>query len=149
MTSGDSLEQARILVNEIIRLARAHDNKALVAIDDDAETRSLLGMLPARESRQAVTHLDGARIWQARRNRKALDKIDAAGKALDELDLTLAKGILGKIDPSILGESELARYDELLLAIEARAMELDEIQARLPEGPVETKQRRRWGPFGR
>jgi hypothetical protein len=148
VNSEDSLQQARTLVSEILRLARAHDNKALLAIDDEPETGLLLGLLPARDSRQAEVHLDGARTWRTRRNMKALEKFDAAGKALDELDLTLARGILRKIDASLLGEPELARYDELLLALEARTMELDEIQAGLPEIP-EKKEPRRRGFFGR
>lgn len=152
MAAQDALERAKRLVKEILQLARAHDHKALLRIDADPETVSLLSLLPERESAQAMTHLEGARIWRAKRNRKAQQKLDSAATALSELDLVLARGILRKIDSEVLGAEELARYDELLLAIEARAMELEEIQSRLPEeqtpepgkGP-----RRRWGFFGR
>ncbi|MEA1904131.1 MAG: hypothetical protein U9N56_11480 [Actinomycetota bacterium] len=136
-------------MSEILRLARAHENKALLDIDGHIGTESLLALLPARETRQARIHLEGARIRRANRNRKAQDKFDAARKALDELDLVLARGILRKIDAAVLGEPELARYDELLLAIEARAMELDEIQARLPEEPPDKVEKRRRGFWSR
>lgn len=146
-------KQAKSLVKQILRLARTHDHKALLKIADDAEAVSLLALLPDRESAQALAHLEGARIWRAKGNRKAEEKIAAATDALGELDLVLARGITRKIDPELLGETELARYDDLVLAIEARAMELEEIQSRLPQdqasSPRPKKERRRRGFFGR
>lgn len=138
-----------MLVTEILRLAHALDHKALLAIADDLETESLLGLLPSRESRQAEVHLEDARIWRAKQNRKAREKVDAADEALSKLDLVLARGILRKVDASVLGDLELARYDELLLAIEARAMELEEIKSRLPTEPPQSGERRRRGFWNR
>lgn len=143
-TGQGTIEQARELVGEITRLARAHENKTLLAIDAKPETEQLLAALPQRESRQAQVHLKSARIWQAKLNRRAQGKLDAAAKALNELDLVLARGILRKIDAQILDQPTLARYDEMLLALEARAMELDEIEAALPDPAAEKDQRRRF-----
>lgn len=142
-TGQGTLEQARALSSEISRLARAHDNKALLKVAAQPETNELLAVLPERESRQAVVHLRSAGIWKAKLNRKANGKLEAASKALDELDLVLARGILRKIDAEILDETALATYDELLLAVEARAMELDEIESALPEIPAEREERRK------
>ena len=122
--------------------ARSRDNLTLVEIDTHPDTKELLGMLPEVESQQAEVHLRSARIWSAQQNEKAKGKLQAATKALGELDLSLARGILRKIDVSILKEPELARYDELLLAVEARAIELEEIQSRLPPSPPGDKQSR-------
>ena len=145
MADGQStIEQARELVDEIVRLARAHDDKALTKIDSEPSTGELLGLLPEREARQAEAHLKAARVWKARQNLKAREKLDAARNEIDELDITLARGILRKIDWEVLDEAELERYNELTLALEARAIELEDIQSQLPETPPEVKKSRFW-----
>lgn len=135
--------RGKALVGEIVRLARANDYRALLDIDADPETRVLLDGLPERQSRSAERHLDGARIWRSRQNDKARDKMEAATKALNELDLVLARGILRKVDSTVLDGPDMARYDELLLAVEARAMELKTIESELPTPPTDARRRRR------
>lgn len=130
-------------MDQIVRHARANDYGALLSIDADPQTRLLLGILSEGESRSAEIHLRGARVWRSRQNDKARSKLEAAGKALEELDLVLARGILRKIDSDVLDQSELARYDELLLAVEARAVELEDIQSGLPPLPADDKRGRR------
>lgn len=102
----------------------------------------LLDLLPETATRDANLHLQGARIWRDRQNEKAQDKLDAVKTALDGLDISLAKGLLRKIDSSFLGDSELARFDELLLAAEARAAEFEDIQSRVPLQDKKQKRRR-------
>ncbi len=131
-----------------MREARAHDHRALLEIDADPDTTALLDVLPDRENRQARSQLQGARVWRGQQNEKATGKLDAAGTALDGLDITLARGILRKIDSSVLNDSELVRYDELLLAVEARAVELEDIQTQLPSSATAKKEKRR-RPFRR
>ena len=126
-----------------MRDARAHDHRALLAIDSDPDTAMLLDLLPETATRDANLHLQGARIWRDRQNEKAQDKLDAAKTALFGLDISLAKALLRKIDSSFLGDSELARFDELLLAAEARAAELEDIQSRVPSSSPDKKQKRR------
>ncbi|MCZ6566915.1 MAG: hypothetical protein O6923_01260 [Actinobacteria bacterium] len=141
-------QRARRLVDQIMRDARAHDHRALLAIDTDPDTAMLLDLLPDTATRDANLHLQGARIWRDRQNEKAQDKLDAVKTALDGLDISLAKGLLRKIDSSFLGDSELARFDELLLAAEARAAELEDIQSQVPSSSPGKKQKRR-GRFRR
>ncbi|MCZ6457374.1 MAG: hypothetical protein O6650_09015 [Actinobacteria bacterium] len=141
-------QRARRLVDQIMRDARAHDHRALLAIDTDPDTVMLLDLLPDTATRDANLHLQGARIWRDRQNEKAQDKLDAVKTALDGLDISLAKGLLRKIDSSFLGDSELARFDELLLAAEARAAELEDIQSQVPSSSPGKKQKR-WGRFRR
>ncbi|MCZ6736418.1 MAG: hypothetical protein O7B77_00385 [Actinobacteria bacterium] len=141
-------QRARRLVDQIMRDARAHDHRALLAIDTDPDTVMLLDLLPDTATRDANLHLQGARIWRDRQNEKAQDKLDAVKTALDGLDISLAKGLLRKIDSSFLGDSELARFDELLLAAEARAAELEDIQSQVPSSSPGKKQKRR-GRFRR
>lgn len=141
-------QRARRLVDQIMRDARAHDHRALLVIDSDPDTAMLLDLLPETATRDANSHLQGARIWRDRQNEKAQDKLDAVKTALDGLDISLAKGLLRKIDSSFLGDLELARFDELLLATEARAAELEDIQSRVPPSSPDKKQKRR-GRFRR
>jgi len=134
-------------VDEIVQHARAHDNKSLLTIAVDPETEEILAVLPQRELGQAEVHLEASRIWQVGQNEKAKRKLDAASKAIDRLDIPLARGVLRKIDADLLDKPELGRYDELLLAVEARAVELEEIEGRLPQTPAadtRSRQKRFW-----
>ena len=140
-----SEQQARQLVDQITRDARAHDHRALLAIDADPDTAVLLDLLPETATRDVNRHLQAARIWRGQQNEKAKGKLDAVKTALDGLDIPLAKGLLRRIDSSVLDDSELARYDELLLATEARAVELEDIQRRVPSSsPGKKPASRRW-----
>lgn len=141
-------QRARQLVDRVLQAARAHDHKALLAIDADPDTARLLDLLPESATHDANLHIRAAHTWRRKKNQKAIVKLDAAQTALDGLDVVLGKGLLRKIDSSILDETEVARLDELLLAAEARAIELEDIKKDLPPAPPEKKQRKR-GPFGR
>jgi len=147
MANEDASHQARDLAGEIVQHARAHDNKSLLTIALDPETEEILSVLPQRELRQAEVHLEAARIWQVTQNEKAKRKLDAANEAIGRLDIPLARGVLRKIDAAVLDQPELDRYDELLLAVEARAVELEEIEGQLPPTPPadkQSRQRRFW-----
>lgn len=126
-------DEAKQLVDEINAHARAHDNKSLSKLAADPSTREILSLLPERESRQASVHLDAAQVWRTRQNEKLGGKLDAADKALKELDLQLARGILRKIDWEILDTEKLDRFNQLFLALEARAHELEQFE--VPESP--------------
>lgn len=139
MESQDSVLRTQRLIQQIVQDARAHDYRALLAVDADPETEGLLSLVSERESLQARQHLRGARIWRAQQIEKAKRKLDAAQTALSDFDLALARGILRKIDSSILDEQLMVRYDELLLAVEARSVELEDIQSRLPSSPPDQK----------
>ncbi len=134
------------LADEVLRLARAHDNKALLSIRANPATEALLAEMSDRQSAQIRVHLNAAELWRQKQNRKAEEKLDAAAKSLDELDTVLAKGILNKIDSEILDPDTLERYDELLLGVTARAMEIEEIEQSLPPTPPgdDRKRRRFW-----
>ncbi|MGB8360449.1 MAG: hypothetical protein WCE80_03550 [Acidimicrobiia bacterium] len=143
MEDNISLPEAEALAATIIKNARADEHVALLAIDADPRTAELLDLLPEGEARQAEAHLRDTRIWRANANEKARRKFMAASKALDELDVTLARGILRKIDAGVLNPPELERYDELLLAVEARTVELEDIEKGLPPLRTDAKHDRR------
>ncbi|MFV1963004.1 MAG: hypothetical protein ACC658_14370 [Acidimicrobiia bacterium] len=148
MANEGTEQRARKLVDQIMRDARADDYRALLAIDADTDTAMLLDLLPETATRGAKSHLHAARVWRDHQNGKTQDKLDAVKKALDGLDISLAKGLLRRIDSSFLDDLQLARFDELLLATEARAVELEDIQNRVPSSSPEKKQKRR-GRFRR
>lgn len=144
MSTDDSTGFAKALVDEINQLSRAYDNKGLLKLDDDPATSKLLATLPDREARGAEVHLEAARIWKAKQNERAGRKLDSAQNEINQLDIELARGILRKIDYQVLDESNHERYNHLLLELEARALELDEIKADLPELPAEKETPKKW-----
>ena len=143
MPTEEAERQARRLVDQIVRYALALDHRALLALDADPNTATSLGLLPPTTTRAARLHLDGARIWHDQQTQKALDRLETAQTALDGLDISLAKGLLRRIDSSFLGEADLGRLDELLLATEARATELEDIEGRIPPSSLVAKPKRR------
>jgi hypothetical protein len=136
-------QRARQLVDQIMADARAYDHRALLAIDADPDTATLLDLLPEKATQGANLHLRRARSWRDQQNDKARGKLDAVKTALDGLDISLARGLLRRIDSGFLDDVELARFDELLLATEARAVELEDIQSQVPSSSPEKKQKRR------
>ena len=146
MVTDERTEQrARSLVDQIMRDARADDHMALLAIDAEPDTTTLLELLPDRATRGARAHLRAALTWRDRQNEKAMIKFDAIQTAIDGLDVSLAKGLLRKIDSRILGDLALARFDELLLATEALSSELEDIEKHV--APSSSDKRKRRGRF--
>jgi hypothetical protein len=125
-----------------MRDARADDRIALLTVDAQPDTVMLLDLLSDRATRGARSHLRAARTWRGQQNRKAMTKFNVVQTALDGLDVSLAKGLLRKMDSRILGGAELARFDELLLATEALTLELEDIEKQVPSSSS-NKQRRR------
>lgn len=142
--TGQSNPAAKALVEDINRLSRAYDNKALLKLDDDPSTAETLATLTEREARGAEVHLEAARIWKAKQNERAVRKLDSAENEINELDMELARGILRKIDYEVLDQGNLDRYNNLLLELEARALELEEIEAGLPELPPGKETPKKW-----
>lgn len=125
MPRDDAEQRARGLVDRILREARAHDHKALLVIDSDADTQMLLGLLPESATRTAQVHLRGARIWRDQQRKKLKNRFVEVQRALDGFDPGLAKGLLQRIDTDLLGDADRQTYDNLVLNAEARLMEME------------------------
>lgn len=137
--------RARRLVEEIRGCARAHDHMALLRIDADPLSARLLALVPASAARSAEVHLEGARVWQGQQAEKTRQRLAEAAKALDEFDLHLARGLLDRIDVELLHEDGRARFDQLILTAEARAMEAEAIQGSVSfDKGKPGRRRRRW-----
>lgn len=127
MPRDDAEQRARELVDRILREARAHNHKALLLIDADADTQMLLGLLPESATRTAQVHLRGARIWRDQQRKKSKDRFVEVQRALDGFDPGLAKGLLQRIDTDLLVDRDRQIYDNLVLNAEARLMELERL----------------------
>ena len=137
------VEKAKQLLEEIGRHAREHEYKELFRLAADPGAHQLLRLLPERELRQAEVHLDAARFWRAQQNEKLAGKLDEAARALKGLDLQLARGILRKVDWEILDDEKLDRFNQLFLAVEARAVELEQLSEVAESSPPQ-RSRRFW-----
>lgn len=147
MPRDDAEQRARALVDQILRDARAHDHKALLAADADADTQMLLGLLSESATRTAQVHLRGARIWRDQQRKKVKDRFVEVQRALDGFDPALAKGLLQRIDTDLLADKDRQTYDNLLLNTEARLMEMErfnEATSAITAEHDETTRKKRW-----
>lgn len=147
MPRDDAAQRAQALVDRILRDARAHDNKSLLAIDADADTQMLLSLLPDTATRTAQVHLRGARIWREQQRKKHKDRFVEIQRALDGFDPGLAKGLLHRIDTDLLTDQDRQTYDNLLLNMEARLMEMErfnESTSAITAEHDEQHRKRRW-----
>lgn len=151
MPRDDAEQRARELVDQILREARSHDHKALLVIDEDADTQMLLAMLPDSATRTAQVHLRGARIWREQQRKKLKDRFVEVQRALDGFDPGLAKGLLQRIDTDLLTDQDRQTYDNLLLNTEARLMEMErfnETTSAVTAEHAEENRKKRWWQRG-
>jgi hypothetical protein len=141
-----ALAAARELYQRIVDRGSLDDHAAVLAIDLDSSTRSLLGLLSESDRRRAEIYLGAAARWAAARKKKNERRLDEARRALDEFDLELARGLIALIEEPFLDEPAVATRDGLLLDIEARSREmksLRETERRLT-GPSPTERPPWW-----
>lgn len=138
-------ETAQALAGQIASYARANQHRKLLVIADDPETPHVLDLMTEGDRRQSIVHLDAARRWRQRANEKARSKLDAVEKAISEFDVVLARGILRKVDWKLLDEPTLDRYNTLSLDVAALAVDVEDLESRIPAPePDEKKGRRFW-----
>jgi len=137
--------EARALVELILRYARAHDFAALLRIALEPTTAPALDLLPPKATATARIQLEGALKWREGQYERNSERLDEVRKALDSYDLTLARGILNRVHSQFLLGDEVARYDDLIIEAEAKAMEAEELadiaDAIIPPDPP---RKRRW-----
>jgi hypothetical protein len=136
-------EAASNLHQRLERLAEEGVHEAVLEVDADPSTRPLLSLLdPAARSR-AELRLREARRWRDGRRAANERRLVEAGRALDALDLKLARGLAQRIEGRFLDEQGRAGLDDLLLRLTARSMELEELEAAAPPPPP-PRPKRRW-----
>lgn len=142
-----TLEHARLMADRILALAHERRYAELFALADDHRTEVLLSRLPETPRFRARLQLSEAHRWAESKRRTASRRLEEAARALDRLDLELARGLLARIDGRFLDENLAGRRDELLLAVSARAMEAEELSGladRVVDEEDLPRRRRRW-----
>lgn len=121
-------ERARELYERIMTLAGEDRFAELAEIAADPATRPLLDALDEASEIRAQSHLNSAERWRARQQEIYARRLAEARRALDGLDMELARGLMNRIDGRFLTAEQTEEWDELLLEIEARARELEPLE---------------------
>lgn len=129
MTTGDT-DKALALQAQLVELGRIDDHRAILELADDPATGPLLALLSPAARDRAELQIRLARRWADERRATNHRRLDEAKRALDGLDLELARGLLRKIDGEFLDEGAATTRDQLLLDVAARSMELEELETR-------------------
>ncbi len=143
------LERAQQLTSRIRTLAVRDDYRALLEIDAQPETARLLDLLSNDLAAAARVHLDAAQRWSRRREEANRRRLEEARVALDRYDLALTRALLGRIEEGWLTPEDAAVRDGMLLELEARSMETEELTSLAAAALDEHRPRRRWWQRGR
>lgn len=138
--------EAEALVELILRYARAHDFAALLRIALDPQTEPALDLLPQKATGTARVQLRGALKWRERQYERNAERMDEVRQALDGYDITLARGILRRIEGDLVHDDDRERYNSLLLEVEAKAIEAERLAevANDIAPPDPPRKKRRW-----
>ncbi len=141
-----SIDAARALRAHIVALGEAEDYAALIAIASEPSTSRLLDMLPRPARQRSDIYLREADHWAQRQRSANRRRLTEAREALDALDVPLAKAVLARIDGGYLDESGIEERDRLILEMESRSMELEELSGTADQVIAAEKpaRRRRW-----
>lgn len=139
--------RARALQERIINLAEEERKLELAKLAREPTTGSLLALLPDSMERRAALQLEAAERWLAHRRGTNTRRMHEARRALEGLDLELARGLMNRIDGRILSETQETERDQLLLDISARVVEMESLSdasdSLLGEHDTQSKTRRR------
>jgi hypothetical protein len=124
---AEAEERARSLAQLVVDLGDQRDMPALIDLVHDFETRPLLGLLSDSMRRRPELFLREAARWEDQRRETNTRRLAEARKALDGLDLELARGLMNRIDGRFLTGPQVEERDQLLLDISARSMELESL----------------------
>lgn len=125
----EAIEQAQALSSRINDLGADRAMEELARLVEDLTTRPLLDLLPASPRRRAESHLRGAERWIARQREVHTRRLGEMRRATDSLDLELARGLAKRIDSRFLTDDQTDTFDQILLEVSAREMELESLEA--------------------
>jgi len=143
MMDDPDFHAAQRLTSRIRALAVRDDYAGLLEIDVDPDTSRLLDLLSNDLAAAARVHLGAARRWKQRKQAANRRRLEEAGDALAGLDLALTRGMLGRIEEDWLIPEDAAIRDDLLLRMEARTMETEELNTLASQALDEHRPRRR------
>lgn len=124
---AEAKENADALCRRLVSLGEARKLDEITDIARDPLTRAQIRLADDDIQEQVERYLREAERWETRRRNTNSRRLAEARKALDGLDLELARGLMNKIDGRFLSEEENEERDQLLLDISARVMEMESL----------------------
>jgi hypothetical protein len=121
--------RARDLVSRVVELGESRRLGEVVELARQPTIRPLLALVPDASRERAELYLREAERWAERREEINSRRLGEARRALDGLDLELARGLMRRIDSRFLSREQTDERDRLLLDITARAMEVESLTA--------------------
>jgi hypothetical protein len=121
--------RARDLVSRVVELGESRRLGEVVELARQPTIRPLLALVPDASRERAELYLREAERWAERREETNSRRLGEARRALDGLDLELARGLMRRIDSRFLSREQRDERDRLLLDITARAMEVESLTA--------------------
>ena len=145
-TRKAALDSAHALRSRIVDLGQGERYLALMEIAADPATVHLLDLLPGPARQRSDIYLRETAHWVGKQRSANRRRLTDAREALDALDVELAKAILGRIDSQFFDNAGSDERDRLILEMESRAMELDELSGTAEQVIAAEKpaRRRRW-----
>lgn len=144
-------ERADALCHRVIELGEDRNLEEISLLADAPATRTLLDLAPDASRERAELYMREAARWAERHRETNSRRLTEARRALEGLDLELARGLVNKVDDRFLTEEQQEERDGLLLDISARTMEMESLSEagdRLIEDstprPRRGRQRRPW-----
>lgn len=120
-------ERARTIAERIIELGDEREFGEIADLAHEPDTRLLIDLLPDTYRKRPDLYLREAVRWEQKRKETSTRRLAEARKALDGLDLELARGLLNRVDSRFLSDEQKEERDQLLLDISARTMELESL----------------------
>jgi hypothetical protein len=143
-------ESAAELARRVIDLGENQRLGEIVELAQEPAVRPLLSLVPDTSRQRAELYMREAERWASRRAEINARRLGEARRALEGLDLELARGLIRRIDTRFLSDEQEADRDRLFLDVAARAMEMESLAetGRRLAGQNEVQQRsrrrRRW-----
>ncbi len=146
---SSEIQTAQQLTSRIRALAVRDDYRGLLKIDAHPDTARLLDLLSNDLAAAARVHLDASQRWKIRKAEANRRRLQEAQVALDGFDLALTRALLSRIEEEWLAPEDATARDEILLQMEARSMETEELNTLAAEAIEEHRPPRRWWKRGR
>lgn len=124
---ADAEERAMTVCRQIIELGDERRLEEVAGLAADPSTRQLLRLVADASRKRAELYLREAGRWVEKRKETNTRRLTEARRALDGLDLELARGLMNRIDGRFLTRDQEEERDQLLLDIAARTMEMESL----------------------
>lgn len=126
---AEAEHRAKDLVSRVVELGESRRLDEVVELARRPTIGALLALAPETSRKRAELYLREAERWAERRTEINTRRLGEARRALEGLDLELARGLMRRIDDRFLSRDQSDERDQLLLDISARAIEVETLNA--------------------